>query len=413
MAAPQFAADLKMSTVNWNKIKEIFLEAIELDAEERAAFLEEKCGDDLNLRREVEDLIRADEEAVSLMSRPAIERNADDFFAESADEADSLIGKIIGEYRLTAEIGRGGMGAVFLATRADGEFRRQVAVKLIKRGMETEFILKRFRQERQVLAALNHPGIARLLGGGRTEENLPYFVMEYVEGKPLYRFCDEEKLSIRERLGLFCLICEAVEYAHEKQIVHRDLKPSNILVKEGGAPKLLDFGIAKALDAEIGISTIDPTMTAMRLMTPEYASPEQVSGLPVMTSSDIYSLGVVLYELLTGHRPYRFKSRAPHEIARVICEEEPLRPSTGVTREDNLLPTGASGATLSEIHEARGAESLESLQKELAGEIEKVILKCLRKNPHERYRSAADRRIEKYAGDYAGGEKGVFFRRRT
>ncbi|MDQ3801498.1 MAG: protein kinase [Acidobacteriota bacterium] len=386
-----------MSAENWEKIKEVFLGAIELTAAERARFLRDKCGDDEQLRRAVEDLIRQDEEAGSLMSRPAIEKNAADFFAEAKaasandDDDDPLLGKIIGAYRLTGELGRGGMGAVYLAERVDGEFRRQAAVKLIKRGMDTDFILRRFRQERQVLAALAHPNVASLLDGGTTDDHLPYFVMEYVDGKPLYQYGDDKKLSIDERLALFLQICSAVEYAHRRQIVHRDLKPSNILVKADGTVKLLDFGIAKVLDAEIGVSTIDPTQTAMRLMTPEYASPEQVSGFPVTFASDIYSLGVVLYELLTGHRPYCFKSRAPHEIARVICEEEPLRPSTGITREDNLLPVGASpsATSLSDILLSRRAKDVESLQKELSGEIEKVILKCLRKNPGERYQTAA------------------------
>jgi serine/threonine protein kinase/tetratricopeptide (TPR) repeat protein len=383
-----------MSSEKWEKIKGIFLGAIDLTPPERDRFLRDECGDDENLRREVEDLIRQDEEAGSLMSSPAIEKNAADFFAGAATAAekdDPLLGKTIGAYRLTGELGRGGMGAVYLAERADGEFRRQAAVKLIKRGMDTDFILRRFRQERQVLAALHHPNVAALLDGGTTDDNLPYFVMEYVDGKPLYQYSDDKKLSINERLELFRQICAAVEYAHQKQIVHRDIKPSNILVKTDGTPKLLDFGIAKVLDSEIGISTIDPTQTAMRLMTPEYASPEQVSGFPVTFASDIYSLGVVLYELLTGHRPYRFKSRAPHEIARVICEEEPMRPSTGITRKDNLLPTGASpsATSLSDILLSRRAKDVESLRKELSGEIESVILKCLRKNPGDRYQTAA------------------------
>ena len=374
-----------MSTENWNKIKEIFLEAMELERAERAPFLEEKCRGDQALRQEVEDLIRADEEAESLMSRPAIEQNAPDYFADSLPVAEPMIGKIIGSYRLTNELGRGGMGAVYLAERADGEFRRQVAVKLIKRGMDSDFILSRFRQERQVLAALDHPNIARLLGGGTTEENLPYFVMEYVKGLPLYKYSDDKKLSIRERLELFCQICEVIEFAHQKQVVHRDIKPSNILVKADGTVKLLDFGIAKVLDAEIGISTIDPTQTWMRLMTPEYASPEQVSGLFVTPASDIYSLGVVLYELLTGHRPYRFKTRAPYEIARVICEEEPVPPSA---IEEEEKRRGGEKERKSDYRVSTSPLSLFSAA-ERKDEIEKVILKCLRKNPGERYRRAA------------------------
>ncbi len=373
-----------MADENRDKIKAIFLEAMALDPTARARFLAEKCGGDDSLRREVEELIRADAEAENPMSRPAIAQQATDFFAALPETADPLIGQMIGAYRLTAELGRGGMGAVYLAERADGEFRRQVAVKLVKRGMDSDFILKRFRQERQVLAALSHPSIARLLDGGTTGDNLPFFVMEYVKGLPLYRYCDDENLSIGERLGLFCRICEAVDYAHQKQIIHRDIKPSNILVKPDGTPKLLDFGIAKALDTEIGISTIDPTATAMRMMTPEYASPEQVSGLPVTFASDIYSLGVVLYELLTGTRPYRFKSRAPHEIARVICEEEPALLRGG---EEEKRRKGDKYFEEREVVPSSPLLLLSSSQ--LGGEIEKVVMKCLRKNPAERYRSAA------------------------
>ena len=198
----------------------------------------------------------------------------------------------------------------------------RVAIKLVKRGMDTDFILRRFRKERQILAALDHPHIARLLDGGTTDDGLPYFVMEFIEGQPLYRYCDAHNLSIAERLRLFARVCDAVHYAHQKQVIHRDIKPSNVLVTSEGVPKLLDFGIAKLLNPDLaGDITHDPTATAMRLMTPEYASPEQVQGAPTTPSTDVYSLGVLLYELLTGHRPYRLVNRAPHEIARVICEE--------------------------------------------------------------------------------------------
>ena len=381
-----------MSLENWDKIKEIYFAADELAAgDERERYLREVCAGDEELRRAVEKLLGHEEAAENLMSRPLMDVSGVHVFAEMIDNSDPLIGRQIGAYRLEKEIGRGGMGAVYLAARADGSFRQSVAIKLIKRGMDTDFILRRFRQERQILASLNHPNIARLLDGGTTTDGLPYFVMEFIEGKPLYKYADEEKLSIKERLKLFRQICKTLDFAHQNEVIHRDIKPPNILILEDGTPKLLDFGIAKVLNPEIGISTIDPTATAMRLMTPEYASPEQVCGLVVTPASDIYSLGVLLYELLTGHRPYRFRNRAPHEIARVICEEEPDRPSTGITREDNLLPTAASEATtLRQIYLFRGATNIEDLQKELAGDIERVILKCLRKEPLERYQTAAE-----------------------
>ena len=380
-----------MSPPNWNKVKEIFLDAIDLAVEERSRFLAEICADDAPLRLEVEKLIEQDEEAENLMQKPLLEKSGI-YDLASTIAVNPMIGKTVGAYRLEKEIGRGGMGAVYLAERADGSFRQQTAVKLIKRGMDTDFILKRFRQERQILAALNHPYIARLLDGGTTEDGLPFFVMEFIEGKSLYKYSYANKLSITERLKLFRQICQAIEFAHQNQVIHRDIKPSNILVTADGIPKLLDFGIAKVLDAELSADiTIEPTATAMRLMTPEYASPEQVSGLPVTPASDIYSLGVLLYELLTDHRPYRFQNRAPHEIARVICEEEPDRPSTSITRKDNLLPTGASEATtLIDVCLLRGAENLEDLRKELAGDLEKIILKTLRKEPGERYQTAEE-----------------------
>jgi serine/threonine protein kinase len=338
-----------MTPERWRKMQEIFEAAIELENPAAVApFLERACVGDVELRSEIEKLLRQDAEAETLMNRPLIEESGFHLLGDFGDETDPLIGKKVGNYRIVREIGRGGMGAVFLATRVDGEFEQKVAVKLIKRGMDTSFILRRFRRERQILAALRHPYIALLLNGGSTEDNLPYFIMEYIEGEPLYRFCDDQKLNIRKRLRLFQKICEAVAYAHEKKIVHRDLKPSNVLVKRDATPKLLDFGIAKVLDSEIDLTTIDPTQTAMRMMTPEYASPEQIKGEAVSPESDIYSLGVLLYELLTRHRPYRFKNRAPHEIARVICEQEPESPSTNSTREDNLIATGEA-ATLEDV----------------------------------------------------------------
>lgn len=285
-----------------------------------------------------------------------------------------MIGRRVGVFELKREIGRGGMGAVYLATRADGEFDQTVAVKLVKRGMDTDLILKRFRRERQILAALSHPNIAYFLGGGSTSDGLPYFVMEYIDGKPLYRFCDENQLGIKERLGIFRQICDAVEAAHESQVIHRDLKPSNILVKSDGKPKLLDFGIAKVFDSELEATEIEPTATQLRVMTPEYASPEQVSGGEVSPATDVYSLGVILYELLTGHRPYYLKRKLPHEAARVICEEEPIRPSSLAVRP------------FSEMNEPQN--SFNNGEK-IAFDLEKIILKTLRKNPKERYQTAA------------------------
>ena len=300
-----------------------------------------------------------------------------------------MIGRRVGVYELEREIGRGGMGAVYLGKRADGEFRQTVAIKLIKRGMDTDSILKRFRRERQIIATLDHPNIAYFLSGGSTDEGLPYFVMEFIDGKPLYNFCSKNRLTINERLQIFRQICEAVEVAHQRKIIHRDLKPSNILVKADGTPKLLDFGIAKVLDADFSGQDFDSTATAMRVMTPEYASPEQISGDEISTASDIYSLGIILYEILTGHRPYKLKRQVPHEIARIICEEMPSRPST----RNNDAETQIS--TLEYI--SRNTNSLidtgnpkSEIQNPKSDDLDKIVLKSLRKNPAERYNSAAD-----------------------
>ncbi|MEO8041206.1 MAG: protein kinase [Acidobacteriota bacterium] len=303
--------------------------------------------------------------------------------------ANSMIGRRIGVYRLEQEVGRGGMGVVYRAVRVDGEFDQTVAIKLIKRGMDTDMILKRFRRERQITAALNHPNVAYFFGGGSTEDGLPYFVMEFIVGRPLYKYCDENRLNLKDRLAVFRQICWAVQAAHDIQVIHRDLKPSNIMVTAAGKPKLLDFGIAKALDPEL-MSTEDvPTATQLRAMTPEYASPEQINGEQVGPESDIYSLGVILYELLTGHRPYRLRRKIADEVARVIREEEPTNPSGSLTHDDVLLPQNGKEPTLEKVLAARNS-SLESLKRELSGDLDRIVLKALRKRPADRYSSASE-----------------------
>ncbi|MEO5860076.1 MAG: protein kinase [Pyrinomonadaceae bacterium] len=304
-------------------------------------------------------------------------------------EENSMIGRRIGAYRLEEEIGRGGMGAVYRAVRVDGEFDQTVAVKLIKRGMDTDMILRRFRRERQILASLNHPNVGYFLGGGSTDDGLPYFVMEFIDGLPLYKFCNKNKLSIRERLLIFRQVCWAVAAAHEAQVIHRDLKPSNIMVREDRKPKLLDFGIAKMLDPDLSATDGEPTATQMRAMTPEYASPEQISGDPVGPASDIYSLGVILYELLSGHRPYRLRRNLPEEVSRIIREEMPTNPSGSITSDRDLVPDNGSEMTVDRAYEGRNATP-ETLRRELIGDLDKVVLKALRKDPADRYRTVMD-----------------------
>lgn len=370
------------------QVEEIFQTALKLPAAKRAAYLSEACAGDLSLRQEIANLLSGyeteDYEFEGLIP-PEVQAHNQEAFD---DDHDPLIGRRVGAYRIVREIGRGGMGTVYEAVRADKEFSKRVAIKLVKRGMDTDFILRRFRKERQILASLDHPNIGLLLDGGTNDDGLPYFVMEFIEGQPLYRYCDEHRLSIVERLRLFLSICDAVHYAHQKQVVHRDIKPSNVFVTSEGVIKLLDFGIAKLLNPDlVGDITHDPTATAMLMMTPEYASPEQVQGAPIRPATDVYSLGVLLYELLTGHRPYHLGNRAPHEIARVICEELPAPLSIMITRPSDLLPQGNERTTLEQVYSARGA-SAEVLRRDLAGEIETIVMRALRKEPEWRYQSA-------------------------
>ena len=364
------------------QVEEIVQTAIELPEARRESYLCEACGDDDTLLDEVVNLI-AVHETGGRVHKP--EAKPDE---TPADDRDPLIGRRVGAYRIVREIGRGGMGAVYEATRADKEFSKRVAIKLVKRGMDTDFILRRFRKERQILAALDHPNIALLLDGGTTGDGLPYFVMEFIEGQPLYRYCDQHRLTIPERLRLFLSVCDAVHYAHQKHVVHRDIKPSNVFVTSDRVIKLLDFGIAKLLNPDlVGDITHDPTATAMLLMTPEYASPEQVQGGAIKPTTDVYSLGVLLYELLTGHRPYRLANRAPHEIARVICEEPPAPLSIIITRNSDLLPQGNELTTLEQVYNARSTP-LEILRRDLSGELETIVMRALRKEPEWRYQSA-------------------------
>jgi serine/threonine protein kinase/tetratricopeptide (TPR) repeat protein len=322
-----------MTPDRWSQIESLFLEAVALPAEGRAALLNQACARDAALRAEVNSLLAADDPDTPLIT----------FLLDG-----EVAGARIGPYRAISLLGAGGMGSVYLAVRDDDQFKKQVAIKVLKRGMDTEFMLNRFRQERQILANLEHPFIARLLDGGATADGLPYFVMEYVDGFPI----KGENLSLRERLSLFRLVCEAVQYAHQNLVVHRDLKPGNILITKEGIPKLLDFGIAKLIQTdrpEAGTLT----RADMRLLTPEYASPEQAMGVSITTASDIYSLGAILYELLTGRRPHRITTSSPAAIERAICHEEPEEPG-------------------------------------LSSDLDNIILTAMRKEPQRRYASAAE-----------------------
>ena len=328
--------------------------------------------------------------------------------AAAADVAElheraSRVGERIGPYKTLRRIGRGGTGSVYLAVRDDDEYQRRVAIKVVRRGMATSDILRRFRGERQILASIGHPNIAHLLDGGSTEDGLPYFVMEYIEGEPITVYCDRNRLSVEERLELFCQVCSAVQVAHQNLVVHRDIKPGNILVSSDGVPKLLDFGIAKLLNPELSSGSHDPTMLELRVMTPEYASPEQMRGGAITTASDVYSLGVLLYELLTGQRPYHLENLRMPDMEAVVCTTQPSRPSDAVPLSDAGpgVEGSAPGIDPIAVAEARG-EAPERLRRALAGDLDNIVLMALRKEANRRYSS-----VDHFADDIRRHLKGL------
>lgn len=342
-----------MNSERWKKIQEIFETVLQKASEERDTFLKESCGSDTELYEEVSSLLAADDESKSILEGAAIDAVKTNFFDDLTEKL-SAEGKQIGKYRLLERIASGGMGAVYLAERTDGQFEHKVAVKLIKPGMDSEQIIKRFQNERQILANLDHPNIAQLLDGGLMEGNLPYFTMEYVEGEPIDEYCDKNQLKIKERLDLFRTVCDAVQYAHRNLVIHRDLKPGNILVTSDGTVKLLDFGIAKVFgDDEDALQISALTQQGLKVMTPEYASPEQVQGKTVNTSTDIYSLGVILFQLLTGKHPFQLKDKSQSQIEKIILEEIPTKPSTIVRKHSDEVDQQDSGNSKNKIGENR------------------------------------------------------------
>ena len=337
-----------MTPDRWKKLKPVFIGASALSPGERENFAKNALNGDDDSFAEVKRLLDSIDDAADFIAEPIF------------SDPKSYVGHKVGNYRIDHEIGRGGMGIVFLAHR-EGEFEQKAAVKILKRGIDSDEIVRRFNQERQILASLHHPNIAGLLDGGTTDDGLPFFVMEYVEGLPLISYCDENGLSIDSKLRLFRDVCSAVTYAHGRLIVHRDLKPSNVIVTSDGVPKLLDFGIAKILSEDGSLTQF--TQTSNRLLTPEYASPEQVRGEEVTTASDVYGLGVVMYQLLTGRLPYNFVTRSAEEIFRLVCDAEPISP-----------------------------EQINGLR--LAPDLKNIVLYSLRKEPERRYQS-----VEAFADD--------------
>jgi len=350
MATP--GPDERISAERWQRIQTLFYAAADLPADERTSYLRRECSEDPTLLQEVESLLSASAEPDEILHgevAAAASRVLENHGVAAGDR--------IGPYRVVKELGRGGMGSVYLANRADQEFEKQVAIKVASAGFLTPDALKRFRAERQILARLEHEHIARLLDGGSTG-GVPYVVMEYVDGMPITAYCTSRNLNVRERLELFRKACSAVQCAHQSLVVHRDIKPANIMVANDGVVKLVDFGIAKLLDTQLDSEAL--TQPFERILTPEYASPEQVRGEPITTASDIYSLGVVLYEMLTGDPPYRFTSRRATEIEQVVCTEQPALPSAKASN------------------------------RKLAGDLDNIVLLAMRKEPARRYASVAD-----------------------
>jgi serine/threonine protein kinase/tetratricopeptide (TPR) repeat protein len=373
-----------MTPERWQQVSEALDKLLHSSTTQRLDYLAEVARGDPELHRELESLLASHEEAgAEFLNMPASPTTAS---AVEADPQHTLLGRRLGAYQIVELIGIGGMSKVYRAFRADDQYRKQVALKVVRGGRDSGFVISRFKNERQILASLDHPNIARLLDGGTTEEGVPYFVMELIDGKTIDRYCNDHNLATAERLKLFLQVCSAVQLAHQRLIVHRDLKPGNILVTPDGVPRLLDFGIAKLLDPDTGEGS-EPTLTLtqFRAFTPGYASPEQIKGEPITTATDVYSLGVVLYELLTGCSPYDRSSRTPHEMSRAVCDLEPVKPSTAIRRRSASPRRGEPPVA--------GGES-NKLSRRLKGDLDNIILMALRKEPQRRYSS-----VEQFAQD--------------
>jgi eukaryotic-like serine/threonine-protein kinase len=371
----------------FGEIDAIFRAALEHPPGARYLFLKEACGGDAELLRLTSELVELAETDTGFLEQVSFGGiDAGDF--EAFAGAEEEIGARVGAYRLVEPIGRGGTGTVYAAERIGVDFEQRLALKILRRGLDTADVLERFRAERRILASLSHPDIARLYDGGATADGRPFLVMELVEGTPITEHCDERRLGIADRIRLFVRVCRAVQHAHHNLIVHRDLKPSNILVTGDGAPKLLDFGIAKLLDPEPLLGRSPGTHTGLRPMTPGYASPEQVRGGPITTAVDVYQLGILLHELVCGRPPYRREGRSPLDFARAVCEETPERPSRALRRMSGTSdPEGGSPDEASIA--ARRSSDPRRLAAQLAGDIDTIVGKALQKEPERRYASAA------------------------
>src|SRR5438477_7370107 len=348
-----------MNSDRWQKLKSILAEALEQESPSaRSAVIGRSCADDVDLLHEIESLMAEADET------DPFEECAESLEIAIPREDLSEIGRRVGAYVIIREIGRGGMGTVYLAARADGYFEKQVAIKVLNRGAATEDVVRRFRAEREVLARLDHPNIARLMDAGTMDDGRPYFVMEYIDGVPISRFVEERALELNERLDLFLKVSAAVEAAHRNSVIHRDLKPNNILVNHEGEPKLLDFGIAKVVGSQT--NPLEITSFKQQRLTPMSASPEQVKGEPITVLSDIYALGVVLYEMLTGVKPHQFETSHPsdEELIEVVCNQLPSLPSLAVKDRER--------------------------QRHLRGDLDAILVRALQKDPNQRYSSVGE-----------------------
>jgi serine/threonine protein kinase len=343
----------------WQQVKLLYDQASLLGDDERRSLLEAACEPGSEVRIEVEALLAAPEPHADFLESPGL---AGALGTLEQRIADAYIGQRLGPYEITGRIASGGTSTVYEAWRRDGHYKQRVAVKVVRPGMDYGFILGRLHAERQILAGLSHPNIASLLDGGATPSGAPYLVMEFIDGLPITEYCDQQQLTITQRLALFQDVCAAVQHAHRNLVVHRDIKPGNVLVTNDGIPKLLDFGIAKLLHDSSELPQ-EATRT-VRMLTPEYASPEQLLGEPITTSTDVYSLGALLYELLTGRRPHRTSHDSPLEMARAVCETEPEKPSSLVTRRNPEQQPEALAA-------ARAIEP-KRLRRTLAGDLDNI-----------------------------------------
>src|SRR5271166_399299 len=362
----------------WQKIQSVFAQVIDTAPAERTARIASSCGDDAELRRSVESLLESDQRSED----PLLNAIGDAAELLLAEHQDRLVGTRIGHYRIVSILGHGGMSTVYRGERDDAQYRQTVAIKVLQHATLHPRLRSRLHSERHILATLAHRSIARLIDSGDLEDGTPYLVMEHVAGESIDSYCDRRTLFVRERLELFIQVCAAVQYAHRNLVVHRDIKSSNIFVTGEGAPKLLDFGIAKLLAPESLSHTLPVTRLQERILTPENAAPEQVLGRPITTATDIYALGVLLYQLVTGRSPYRLLSYSQLQLERAICMDDPVRPSQMVISK----LSGEKDSDRSRISDRRGL-SPQRLRARLSGDLDAIIAMAMRKEPDRRYPS--------------------------